>query len=388
VTALGSFRTYEFTESVEFCGTVCHTPMKPEYTAYLESPHARVACAECHIGSGATWFVKSKLSGTYQVYSTLMNRFARPIPTPLKSLRPAQQTCEKCHWPGKFFGDTAKVLHHYLADEQNSPWTIQLLLKIGGGDPSFGPVGGIHWHMNISNKVEYIATDDRRKTIPWVAITDQNGKVTVYQSTGNSLKPAQVAAAPHRVMDCIDCHNRPTHIYHSPIESVDRAIYTGRISSRIPFIKKQAVLALTGKYATAEEAGKGISRTLAAYYQSRHADFANAHPELLKNAIAEVRSIYAHNFFPEMKVNWRAYPDNIGHKEFSGCFRCHDGNHVSADGKRITRDCRACHTIIAQGPGETPPSIDPAGMDFKHPVDIQDTWKQMDCSYCHAGAPQ
>jgi hypothetical protein len=344
-----------------------------------------VACAQCHIGPGATWFVKSKLSGAYKVYATITNKYPRPIPVPIENLRPAQQTCAQCHWPQKFYGAAERVIHHYLSDEKNSPWVIRMLLKIGGGDPSFGPVGGIHWHMNIENKIEYIATDKERQIIPWVRMTDLNGKVTVYQSTDNALKPEQIAAAQPSMMDCIDCHSRPTHIYVSPVHSVDLAISTGRIDEKIPYIKRQAVQALTRKWQSTDEALRGIAKTLTTYYQTKQGAFAKANVQRLKQAIAEVQTIYTHNFFPAMKVNWSVYADNIGHKDFPGCFRCHDGGHVSADGKTITHDCRACHTIIAQGPGRELPTITAEGLEFKHPVDISGMWRQMMCTGCHNG---
>ena len=157
ISALGSYQTYEYTESVQFCGQACHTVMKPEMTAYLHGPHARVACAQCHIGPGATWYVRSKLSGTYQVYATLFNKYPRPIPTPVKNLRPAQETCNQCHWPKEFVGDLDRTYHYFLGDKTNTPYSVRLILKVGGGDPTHGPVGGIHWHMSIADKVEYIA---------------------------------------------------------------------------------------------------------------------------------------------------------------------------------------------------------------------------------------
>ncbi len=381
-TALGSYRTYEFTESVTFCGETCHNIMTPEFTAYQQSPHARVACVQCHIGPGASWFVKSKLSGAYQVYATIADTYPRPIPVPIENLRPAQQTCEQCHWPRKFYGAAERVIHHYLSDEKNSPWTIRMLLKIGGGDPTFGPVGGIHWHMNIANKIEYIASDEKRQVIPWVRVTDANGKTTVYQSKENPLKPEQVAAAHPRVMDCIDCHNRPTHIFNSPAGAVDLAISTGRIDEKIPFIKKESIAALTKNYQTTGQALRGIAATLTTYYRAQQQAFAKANPSALEQAIAEVQTIYTHNFFPAMKVNWSVYADNIGHKEFPGCFRCHDGMHADRNGRTITNDCQTCHTIIAQGPGENLPST---SLEFKHPVDIGDAWKQMQCTVCHSG---
>ena len=172
LTAMGSYHTYHFTESVEFCGEACHTVMKPELTSYRHSPHARVACAECHIGKGAEWYVRSKLSGTYQVYATLAHKYPTPIPTPVKNLRPAQETCEQCHWPKKFVGNLDRTISYYLPDQTNTLYSIRLLLKVGGDDPTHGPVGGIHWHMNVGNKIEYIATDEARQKIPWVRMTD------------------------------------------------------------------------------------------------------------------------------------------------------------------------------------------------------------------------
>jgi nitrate/TMAO reductase-like tetraheme cytochrome c subunit len=386
LTALGSYRTYEFTESVAFCGTTCHVIMRPEYTAYQQSPHARVACVQCHIGPGAGWFVKSKLSGAYQVYATIAGRFPRPIPAPIKNLRPAQETCEQCHWPQKFYGAAERVIPHYLPDASNSPWTIRLLLRIGGGDPAFGPVGGIHWHMNIANRIEYIATDSQRQDIPWVRLTDVRGNTTVYRSTVNPLAAAQVAASRPRTMDCIDCHNRPTHIYNAPVTSVNLAISTGRIDSTIPFIKRQAVRALAAPYASTAAALSGISATLTAFYDSAYPGPQAAAGAGLRRSIAEVQTIYAHSFFPGMKVDWRVYPDNIGHKNSPGCFRCHDGNHASADGRTISHECTACHAIMAQGPGQAPATVSSAGLDFKHPVDIGGAWRAMLCSDCHHGA--
>lgn len=367
ITAIGSYRTYHYTESVQFCGRTCHTVMKPEFTAYQNSPHARVTCTQCHIGAGADWFVRSKLSGTYQVYATIANKYPRPIPTPVKNLRPAQDTCEQCHWPQKFFGAVEWARTYYLADDSNTAWSVRMLLKVGGGDPSRGPVGGIHWHMNVANKVEYIAADESRQTIPWVRLTDASGRVTVYQST--NPPPDGVI----RRMDCIDCHNRPSHIFYAPAEAVDSAMALGKIDPKLPSVKKNAVAALTGDYATEPEALAKISERLGGPYGPA--------------VVAAVQKIYRENFFPEMKVNWKVYPDNIGHKIWQGCFRCHDDQHVSADGKAITTDCNSCHTIIAQGPGTTLETVNTKGLEFQHPAaELGDIWKSMKCKECHNGA--
>jgi formate-dependent nitrite reductase cytochrome c552 subunit len=241
-------------------------------------------------------------------------------------------------------------------------------MKIGGGDPSFGPVGGIHWHMNIANTVEYIHTDEARQKIPWVRVTDRDGKITVYESTEEPLTPEQVAAATPRRMDCMDCHNRPSHNFLPPARAVNIAMATGRISTNLPNIKRLAVEALIAEYATTEEAMQKIAEKVPA------------------EAVAEVQKIYRQNFFPEMKVNWRVYPNNIGHTIFPGCYRCHDGKHKSADGRVISHDCNACHTILAQGRGEQLQQISAAGFEFQHPTDIADMWKEINCAECHTGA--
>jgi hypothetical protein len=379
VTALGSYRTYHFTESVDFCGRTCHTVMKPEFTAYQTSPHARVACVQCHIGPGADWFVKSKLSGAYQVYATLANIYPRPIPTPIENLRPAQETCEQCHWPQKFFGNAERVNEHFFSDDENTPWTIRLLMKIGGGDPELGRVGGIHWHMNIGNRVEYIATDHAREVIPWVRVTDGDGNVTVYQSGSSPLTDEEMASLTPRQMDCIDCHNRPSHIYRAPARAVNLAMSTGRISAELPAIKRRATQLLTAEYETTEEALDAISAALAEEYAGR------ADEVVLQQADMELRRIYETNFFPEMKVDWRVYPDHVGHTLYPGCYRCHDGQHTSPDGRGITHDCNACHVIISQGTGEEAETLTPSGLEFVHPVDIGGLWRSVNCSVCHTG---
>ncbi len=379
-TALGSYRTYEFTESVPFCGQTCHAVMKPEYTAYQNSSHARVACVQCHIGPGATWFVKSKLSGSYQVYAAMFDKYPRPIPTPVRNLRPAQETCEQCHWPQKFYGAVEKIRTHFKYDEKNSPWTVELLLKVGGGDPTHGPVGGIHWHMNVANVVEYIATDEARQMIPWVRITDHQGHATVYEAKEGKLKPPQVTAEAMRRMDCVDCHNRPTHIFRSPDESVDTSLALGRIDPSLPSIKKTAVDALAADYQTTDEALEKIAETLSRKYTS-------SDHQAVQRTIVEAQRIYRENFFPEMKSRWKVYPNNIGHFQWAGCFRCHDGEHTSADGRTISADCTSCHTIIAQGPGTDMKTLSAQGFEFQHPSeDLGDAWKGQKCSECHNGA--
>jgi len=387
VSAAGSYRAYEFTDSVQFCGQLCHTVMKPEFTAYQQSPHARVACVDCHVGAGATWYVKSKLSGAYQLYAVTFNKFPRPIPSPVASLRPAPETCEQCHWPKKFWGAQLKVFTHYASDEQNTSRQIRMLIKTGGGDPNIGAgqPSGIHWHMNINNEINYVATDAQRQVIPWVEARDRTtGKVEIFTVKDASVTADQIAKAPRRRMDCVDCHNRPTHIYVPPDRSLDNSLSAGRIDSSLPFIKQQALALLTASYNTSDEAKTAIAGGLQTFYEQKYPDVWKNRQGAVRGAIAETQHIFETTIFPEMKVDWRVHPNNIGHFYSQGCFRCHDGNHVSADGKVISKTCDSCHTMLSEQAGGTEIAGSAKGAQFQHPVDLGDL-TQVNCSDCHNG---
>lgn len=375
MSVVGSYQVYHYTDSDAFCGTLCHQVMHPEYTAYKQSPHARVGCVGCHVGAGATWYVKSKLSGAYQVYAALADKYPRPIPSPVANLRPAQETCEQCHWPEKFWGAQLKTFDHYAYDEQNTPRQVRMLIKTGGGSPTTGPTSGIHWHMNIANEVTYIASDRQRQDIPWVQMRNRRtGQVTVYRSESSKMTDAQVAAATRRRMDCIDCHNRPTHIYLSPDHAVDQALRSGTIDRSLPFVKQQAVAVLAKDYPSTQAAMQSIATELPKWYRENQP---SANKQSVDGAVKAVQQIFSNTRFPIMRVDWRTHPDNVGHFNSLGCFRCHDDQHVSADGKRISKECTVCHTVLNEA--------NPASATFEHPVDIGDL-RAVNCSDCHTGS--
>ncbi len=384
LTAVGSYRAYQFTDSVQFCGQLCHTVMNPEFTTYTHSPHARVRCVDCHVGPGAGWYVKSKLSGAYQVYAATFNKYPRPIPTPVANLRPAQETCEQCHWPARFYGAQLKVFYHYQPDEKNTPRQIRMLINTGGGEPVEGMPSGIHWHMNITNEITYIANDDQRQVIPWVQVKDSQGRITVYQAKDSPSKPEQIQKAPKRRMDCIDCHDRPSHIFTPPDMSVDQAMLAGKIDPSLPYIKQQGVAALTGKYENKDQALKAIATTISNFYQTKYASVYGSRREAVDSAVRQLQYIYSNTFFPYMKVDWRTHLNNIGHLYAPGCFRCHDGQHVSADGKVVRKDCNTCHTVLSEAVSGVPLMGSEQGIPFQHPVDIGDL-TQVNCSDCHNG---
>jgi hypothetical protein len=382
ISAFGSFRAYEYTESVTFCGQACHVPMKPEFTAYQASPHAKIRCVECHVGGGAEAYVKAKFNGMHQLWGVVSGHYNRPIASPVHNMREASETCQKCHWAQKYYGEQIRTFDHYGYDERSTLNQTRLLVKVGGGSPDNGPVGGIHWHMSVANQIEFISTDDKRQAIPWIRMTDANGKVTEFMAKDAPLSPQQISESPKRKMDCIDCHNRPAHIYLSPNQAVDRSLDAGRLDISLPYIKAKAVETLSKPYNTEEEALSTIASDIDRYYSNYNADVYNAKRDSVNTAIRELQNIYSTYFFPEMKTDWKAHPNNIGHFYGQGCFRCHDGQHFSSDGHVIRNDCNICHTTLDQTFGGKTIS-DPAG-NFKHPVDLGDRGNWL-CANCHKG---
>ncbi len=341
-----SYRGIEYMDSVQFCGLTCHTVMAAEYTAYQNSPHQRVACVQCHIGPGAPWFVRSKLSGVRQVFAVTFHTYSRPIPSPVHNLRPARDTCEQCHWPQRFSGDKFLVCTKYSEDEKNTPLTTVLVLKIGGH--TWQGAVGIHGrHLDTDERIRYISIDSGRQVIPRVAYLDDTGKTVEFISSEVKTTPEQLARGEHRTMDCVDCHNRPTHAFQMPERAVDQEMYEGRISPQLPYIKKKAVELLRAEYADRGTARQRIISALTEFYRTSYPDTYRGHRALVETAGEQVAAIYLRNVFPQMKVTWGTYPNNVGHEDFLGCFRCHDGNHASSDGRTLTNDCTACHTILA-----------------------------------------
>jgi len=381
--AFGSFKAYEYTETDEFCGTICHKVMEPEYTAYLDSPHSRVGCVGCHIGSGTSWYVKSKFSGAYQVYSVLFNKYARPIPTPVHSLRPAVGTCEQCHTPSHFFNEKKVEYTYYLSDEHNTKSTTSMLIKIGGGKSDLGSIEGIHWHVNPDIEVSYIYTDERRLEIPWIKVKSKNGKETIFRDKTSKFDEKKFNKDNLRTMDCIDCHNRPSHIYHQPDKMMNENLAKGNIDASLPYIKNLGVEVLEDDYKTKQEALEKIDQRINDFYLSNYPEVYNSKKNSVKQSIDVVQKIYARNYFPYMNANWKHFPDNIAHTYTPGCFRCHDGNHVSDDGKVISNDCNSCHKIISQTDNKGVERVDLKGLSFEHPVDLDKAEKLQLCTDCH-----
>jgi len=383
LTIAATYRAYNFTDSISFCGELCHTPMHPEFAAYEDSPHARVPCVSCHVGPGASWYVRSKFSGAYQVYAVLSHTYPRPIATPIRALVPVRGACERCHWPEKFYGAQFKVFTHFASDEKNTPQEIRMLIDTGGGSAENGRATGIHWHMAISNKVLFVATDKQQQNIPWVRVETADGRVTEYAVKGSSPDPKQIEGMEKHLVECITCHSRPSHMFRPPDQAVDEALAAGRLDPKLPFIKQQAVKVLAGSYASTETAMEGIATGLDNFYHASYATlYAQQQPQI-KQAIATVQSVYRNNIFPTMKADWRTHPDSLGHLYYPGCFRCHDGQHVSPDGRVLPNECNTCHTFLT-GRSATPTNGGKAGEPFKHPIDVS-ALAGVQCTDCHSG---
>lgn len=334
-----------YMDSVTFCGKTCHTVMQPEYVAYEQSPHARVACVECHIGPGASWFVRSKLSGSYQVFATIFDIYPRPIPVPVTNLRPARQTCEQCHWPARFEGNRLVVIPHYADDETNSFTRTVLLMHIGGGDGH----GGIHGaHVGPGITIRY-GSDPSRQKISWVEYSNsETGKKTLF--VDQATNPKTVNPESGRVMDCIDCHNQPSHEFHLPGDAMDKAMADGAIPPSLPFVKKEGLVLLQAKYNSQTEAAQKISAGLVEYYSQKYPQVFSQHRADVSRAVKGLVAVYDQNVFPKMNVKWGTYPNNLGHMNFPGCFRCHGVLHAANEpGKMVSQDCNLCHNLLSMG---------------------------------------
>ena len=345
IASQATYGAINYMDSVTFCGQTCHTVMQPEFTAYQGSPHSRVECVKCHIGPGAGWFVKSKLSGVGQVFAVTFRTYPTPIPTPVHNLRPARETCETCHWPQKYGEDRVRVLSKFADDETNTLTKTVLLMKIGGGNNGIGIHGT---HLGPGVRIIYAPSDESRQNIPWVQYNGP-GRQTTYATA--EAKP-NGGGVPLREMDCMDCHNRPSHTYQLPERAVDTAMHYGEISPALPFAKKTAVEVLKAAYPSRDEAAQRLPAAFEKFYRERYPDVWSKRQAEVKSSAQKTLAIYMANVFPAMKVTWGSYPNNIGHTDFPGCFRCHDGNHNSSDGKSVSQDCNACHNLLAMDEAE------------------------------------
>ncbi len=369
-----SFRGYEFLESTHFCAGMCHQTMRPQAVANYASPHAGVGCGSCHVGPGVSAFVRSKLLGVFEVAGELSDSYTRPIATHLNNLPLASNTCEGCHRSDRFYGDQLVTRPHYVSDEMNTDRTVSVVVDTGG--VTLGGVStGSHWHADAKNVIRYALSDDRPEAIAWVSSTGPDGRVTEYFSEDDPISEAVLARTDKRKMDCLDCHNRTGHTSMAPDQAIDSAIAGGEIDQRLPYIRKIALELVTRDYRSEREARQSIASGIADFYRMKYPALLSEQAEAIRLTTEGAQNIWARNVLPEMNVGWGTYPDSIGHRNSPGCFRCHDGNHISKEGLAIRQECELCHslpvpetllagdlaagstiqpTLPASGPGKTP----------------------------------
>lgn len=344
ILAIIAYEGYHFTDSPYFCGVVCHQVMEPEYTRYLKSSHSRVACVECHIGPGADWFVRAKISGLRQVLAVMTDSFSRPIPAPVTHLRPARDTCEQCHWPEKFHGKKIKIFTRFSNEDQETPEITEIALHIGGRNPQTDAFEGIHWHVSKDVKVSYLAVDDKRTRIAKVQVVRPDGSQEEF--VNDSIEIPTDKKLKWRVMDCVDCHNRPTHIYDMPEERVDFGLLSRAINPEIPGIREDALQAITREYTSREEAREKMPQHLFGLQRLRGEEQFLAYEADIRKAADYIVGVYLENIWPALNITWGTYQQHLGHQyadEGYGCWRCHDEEHTSVQGNTISQDCSLCH---------------------------------------------
>jgi nitrate/TMAO reductase-like tetraheme cytochrome c subunit len=326
-------------ETPAFCGQSCHTPMHPQFTAWSGAVHAGVPCVECHIGDGAAALVHAKLSGVRQLVMVATNSYPRPIPPGAKMPAGAQaETCLSCHTPGHIVGDRIDVIREFADDQANTETVTVLQMHMSVSKSS---ARAIHWHADPSTRVEYVATDAERQTIPYVRVTDAKG--TVKEFVTKDTKPETIHETDRRRMDCIDCHNTIGHpISPTPEQAVDRAIAAAMVSHELPFARRESIRLVKATYPSQEEAARAIEEGLRGFYRTQ----ANVDQQALARTVGAVQELYRRNVFPSMNVTWGTYPNNTGHITSNGCFRCHDDSHEAKDGSKISGDCEYCHKQI------------------------------------------
>jgi nitrate/TMAO reductase-like tetraheme cytochrome c subunit/mono/diheme cytochrome c family protein len=376
---------WEYSNTAEFCGTTCHT-MPPEYNTYLVSPHARVPCVDCHIGRD--WIAKQFIRKTGHlelIYKTVTGTYEYPIV--VGKMRPARETCERCHYPQKFSDDSLREVQRFGDDEKNTPYALYLLMHTGGGTAREGLGQGIHWH--IENKIEYIVTDKEEQEIPWIRVNTADGKTVEYVAAGSSIDTDNLDRYKIHEMDCITCHNRISHLIPTPRNVVDEALFRGDLSADIPYIRAQAVEVLSQGYESPDKAEESIAQ-LDTYYQETYPEFYAANGEKIAAAITLLTQLYHENTYTDQKLDWQTHPDNIGHRDSPGCFRCHDGEHFDSEGTAIRLECNLCHSIpqIVR-PDEIEPML-PLATGIEPSSHLDSTWIRRHhneinetCANCH-----
>lgn len=372
-----------YLESREFCTEACHSVMEPEGTAARFSPHAELTCAECHVGSGAVHFAQAKLNGMRQLWGVVAGDYERPIPLPVTDMLPAEELCEGCHSRNRWIGYKEKQYVYFEGDDDNSPHPLRMLMKVGGLHSASGRGEGIHYHMLLDRKVEFVASDSKKSEVLWVRVTGADGQTQVFRRGAEGSDQA-IAGKPVVEMSCLDCHSRPAHQFRAPTALMNELLASEVIDRSLPSVKVEGVALLSESHPDRATATETIEERMRERYEGE--DGRSPGDPKLTAAIAAIQQAWSRNTFPSMRVSWQTYPNHSGHLDSPGCFRCHNDELTSDDGSTIFTDCTGCHVILAQGNGEPTDPVDfEKGVPFYHFTD-DDTFEQYEeCSSCHNG---
>ncbi len=385
VSAVGSYQTYHYTSSNQFCGVVCHSVMEPQFEAYPLDAHAKLSCVDCHVGEGAKGAFKAKWHGLYKVYSLAFDKFPQPLRADPHYLPSVEESCLKCHENDESLSDVAKTFHHYLSDKENTPFSVALRLKLGPDETAAAKTRGIHWHARPDTKINFKTATSDPNVVAWIQVENPDGSSTEYHykpdpEADEEDLPDLSSVTDTQRMDCLDCHSRPAHAFGKPNDLAERAMRSGALTTELPEIKYVVAQAMTQEAATQEEG-------LLAVAESMERDLKKVDAEARSAAIKAVQSLYSASMFPQMKADWRSYPDHIGHKDTLGCFRCHDDRHVTADGSKTlsSSNCNTCHDVISQGEPGAMQFASAPDTEFEHP---DGGYLGFTCADCHTGAVQ
>ncbi|MGD8397467.1 MAG: NapC/NirT family cytochrome c [Anaerolineae bacterium] len=345
-----AIQVWEWSNSVEFCAYMCHDVHPEEIPAFQDSYHARVKCTECHMGRVGTIENMILKAGHFRhLPEVLFDAYDRPLES--ESMRPANESCELCHWPPAFHGDTVREIVHFLPDRENTMLRTYLILKTGAGDPSEMEGYAIHWH--VAFPVEYVALDEHGQEIAWVRTTLPDGRTVEYTDVTRAVP--EFDEEDIETMECIDCHNRVGHPFDSPADLADDAMANGRLSRDLPFARREMVELLRRAHRSQEDALEAVG-AVRERYEAQYPEVAQTMQAEIEQAEQLAEELLTHLVFDEPGVTWRDFPDDSGHADFPGCFRCHDGKHLSEDGEPIRLHCNICHSIpVTVGENDRPP---------------------------------
>lgn len=360
VLAAAGIAGWEYTNSDQFCETMCHSVHPEEIDSHKTAAHAQVRCVECHMGRNSTLKLIAMKPTHFKELWGMIAGYERPLHA--SGMRPAREACESCHNPQTEHHDSIAVNKRYGTDPKSSEsdYRITLHTTANAERELAWKVTGIHWH--IANDVEYRTPDLQGRTIPWVQVTKRDGTKVTYVDAETKLSKDEIGKLEQRRMECFNCHNAVGHPFPNPADKVDEAIASGKIDRALPSVKARAVALID---ASADISGPLAQRSAAIDKLIADNAAKSPVPDKLKDKDAAfrkvMRDILLASSFEEKGVTWKSFPNHAQHRDTPGCFRCHDGKHLNEKGESIRLQCTLCHALpqvqLENGKGSVPSTV-------------------------------